>query len=148
MSSNSSKRDRRCINQLGRWKCHRWPWWAASKVSRLLWRSVLSVRRHERGFPAFECEKAFRICTCIEELDTGKFKFWQGRFWTSLLPDSQISFIVTLPRDWASTRPATSPSRDGNQSNYQPQSRYRSLKKRSSASGFVKMSAFCSVVLQ
>jgi len=67
------------------------------------------------AFLAFEWEKGFRICTCIGELDTGKIKFRQSRFWTSLLPDSQISWIVTLPRDWASTRPATSPSRDGNQ---------------------------------
>ena len=56
-SSNSGKRDRRCINQLGRWKCHRWPWWAASKVSRLLWHSVLSVHQHERAFPYLNARK-------------------------------------------------------------------------------------------
>ena len=48
------------------------------------------------AFLSFEYEKAFRICTCIGELDTGEIKFWQSRFWTSLLPDSQISWIVTF----------------------------------------------------
>ena len=43
------------------------------------------------AFLAFECEKAYRICTCIGELDTGEIKFRQSRFWTSLLHDSKIS---------------------------------------------------------
>ena len=46
----------------------------ASEVGRLLWQLVSSVPWRERAFLAFECEKAFEICTCMRELDTVKYR--------------------------------------------------------------------------
>jgi hypothetical protein len=59
----------------------------ASDVGRLLWQSVSSVLWHERAFLAFECEKAFRICTCMRGLDTVKYQIPTSHIWTSLQPD-------------------------------------------------------------
>jgi hypothetical protein len=59
----------------------------ALEVGRLLWQSVSSVLRHERAFLAFECKKAFEICTCMRELDTDKYQVPAPQIWTSLQPD-------------------------------------------------------------
>ena len=39
------------------------------------------------GFLAFECKKAFEICTCMRELDTVKYQIPASQIWTSLQPD-------------------------------------------------------------
>ena len=48
-------------------------------MSSVLWR--------ERAFLAFECKKAFEICTCMRELDTVKYQVPAPQIWTSLQPD-------------------------------------------------------------
>ena len=111
--------------------------------------ALLSVCLRKRGFLAFECEKPSKICTCMRELDTVKYQVPEPQIWTSLqlyrlrMAESSHSLVIghspdlqPLPRKMAINE------------NYHPQSIYQSLKKRTSGSGFVKMSAFCSVVLQ
>ena len=46
-----------------------------------------SVFWRERGFLAFECKKAFKICTCMRELDTVKYQVPAPQIWISLQPD-------------------------------------------------------------
>ena len=114
--SNSAKKDRRCFNQLGRWKSHRWPWY------KLPWKLA--------GCYGGRCCLSFsmRELSGIWMRESIWNLYLHERTWYSQISNSgitdldfpqalqtQIGWIVTLPHDWAFTRPATSPLQDGNQ---------------------------------
>ena len=67
--------------------------------------SMWSVWLPKRAFLAFKREKPVKICTCMGELDTAKFKFPQPHIWTCLrsgrlrLAESSHSLVIGHPPD-------------------------------------------------